>query len=151
MSTRPGAQWPHICDDLIDIFPIFRNAIIEMDTVLQSLPYPPSWTLTQSICETSETSKAYQVTRSQPVCTAIQVALVQLLYSRDIRCSVVAGHSSGGIGAAIAAGLLSSAEATITAYYQGYIIGKHESDGAIMVAGLDHETSQVEMMKTSLD
>ena len=149
--TGQGAQWPQMCENLIDKFPIFRNTITEMDAILQSLPHPPSWTLAQSIREPPETSRIHHVTRSQPVCTAIQVALVQLLYSWDIQCSAVAGHSSGEIGAAFAAGMLSSAEAITTAYYRGYVVGKHESDGAMMAAGLDRESAQVEIMKASLD
>lgn len=149
--TGQGAQWPQMCMNLIDIFPVFRNAISEMDDVLQSLSHPPSWTLGQSIREPPETSQIHEVTRSQPVCTAIQVALVQLLYSWDIRPSVVAGHSSGEIGAAFAAGMLSSAEAITTAYYRGYVVGKLKLDGAMMAAGLDQESAQLEINKACLN
>ena len=151
LFTGQGAQWPQMCKELIEAFPIFRNAISEMDAVLQSLPHPPSWTLRHSIQELPETSKIHQVTRSQPVCTAIQVALVQLLHSWDIQPTAVVGHSSGEIGAAFAAGLLSSAEAITAAYYRGYVVGKYESDGAMMAAALDPESAQEEIKKVSLE
>lgn len=42
-------------------------------------------------------SRVDEPTISQPACTALQVALVDLLASWNIRPSVVTGHSSGEI------------------------------------------------------
>ena len=148
--TGQGAQWPQMCKDLIYEIPIFRNCIVEMDAVLQTLPHPPSWTLRESILEGPESSKIHDVTRSQPTCTAIQVALVQLLYSWDIKPSEVVGHSSGEIAAAFAAGLITSAQAITSAYYRGYVVGRHVSDGAMMVAGLSREAANSEIDKAGL-
>lgn len=56
--------------------------------------------------------------------------------------STVTGHSSGDIAAAFAAGYISSAEAIIAAYYQGYVVGKHIMDGAMMAAGMSREAAE---------
>lgn len=45
-------------------------------------------------------SKVHLTEYSQPMCTAIQVALVDLLESFGIRPTAVIGHSSGEIAAA---------------------------------------------------
>ena len=148
--TGQGAQWPQMCKELVCDNALFRASIIEMDTVLQGLAHAPSWTLQQSILEPSETSQISDVTRSQPTCTAIQVALIQLLYSWDIKPSAVVGHSSGEIAAAFAAGLITSAEAITSAYYRGYVVGKHSSDGAMMAAGLSFESVNLEIEKAGL-
>jgi acyl transferase domain-containing protein len=48
---------------------------------------------------------------SQPACTAIQLALTDLLQAWGIFPAAVAGHSSGEIGAAYAAGIWASSHA----------------------------------------
>ena len=58
---------------------------------------------------------------SQPLCTALQIALVDLLAAWGIKPSAVVGHSSGEIAASYCAGALTSREAIIVAYYRGYV------------------------------
>lgn len=144
--TGQGSQWPEMCKELFD-FPAFRNAISEMDVVLQSLPHPPAWTLREALLEESTTSMIHHPTRSQPACTAIQVALVQLLASWNIYPSAALGHSSGEIAAAFATGYLSTAAAITVAYYRGYVVGKHYSQGAMIAAGLSEKdvTAKIEL------
>ena len=62
-----------------------------MDSVLQSLPHSPEWTLREAILEPKATSNIMDPTQSQPTCTAIQVALVILLESWGIVASAVLG------------------------------------------------------------
>lgn len=45
--------------------------------------------------EAPEVSKINEALRSQPVCTAIQIALVELLREWGIKPEAVIGHSSG--------------------------------------------------------
>ena len=59
---------------------------------------------------------------SQPACTAIQLALTDLLKSWGIRPTAVAGHSSGEIGAAYALGALSLENCVAIAYHRGQAI-----------------------------
>ena len=40
-----GAQWPGMGKELIETDPAFRECIGTMDTVLQALKHPPSWTI----------------------------------------------------------------------------------------------------------
>ena len=56
---------------------------------------------------------------SQPACTAIQIALVDLLSSWDIHPHAVAGHSSGEIAAAYATGSLDLESCMLIAYHRG--------------------------------
>jgi len=61
---------------------------------------------------------------SQPLCTAIQVALLDLLRSWDIIPASVCGHSSGEIAAAYSAGALKRESAWKIAYFRGVIAEK---------------------------
>ena len=56
---------------------------------------------------------------AQPICAALQIALVALLSAWGLRPSTVVGHSSGEIAAAFAIGALSQRSALRVAYYRG--------------------------------
>ena len=152
--TGQGAQWPQMGKQLIEEFPSFRSSIYELDAALQKLPERPSWTLQQAILEPAQSSRISHVTQSQPVCTAVQVALIQLLARWGIRPEGgVIGHSSGEIAAAYAAGLLTPEQAIIVAYYRGYVVGKSNNPtrGAMMAAGLSKETADLEIQSMGLE
>jgi NADPH:quinone reductase-like Zn-dependent oxidoreductase len=59
---------------------------------------------------------------SQPSCTAIQLALINLLQSWGVRPTAVAGHSSGEIAAAYAAEIIDFESAMSIAYHRGRLI-----------------------------
>ena len=145
--TGQGAQWPQMGKELIEEFPSFRHTIQELDAVLQKLPEKPSWTLQNAILEPKATSQINHVTQSQPVCTAIQIALVKLLARWGVYPQGVIGHSSGEIAAAYTSGRLTSAQAIITAYYRGYVVGKSGTKvrGAMMAAGLSKDDANAEI------
>ena len=73
---------------------------------------------------------------SQPLCTALQIAVVDLLASWGVTPSAVVGHSSGEIAAAYAAGALSKQGALITAYYRGLVCKKLTKMGGMAAIGL---------------
>lgn len=56
---------------------------------------------------------------SQPLCTVLQIALVELLRSWGVQPTKVVGHSSGEIGAAYAIGVLSHRDAIAAAFFRG--------------------------------
>ena len=56
---------------------------------------------------------------SQPLCTALQLAILAVLEDWDIKPQSVAGHSSGEIAAAYAAGYLTREDAIKAAFYRG--------------------------------
>lgn len=76
---------------------------------------------------------------SQPLCTALQIALVDLLHSFGIVPGGVVGHSSGEIAAAYSIGALSHESACKVAYYRGKVarhLKRVKPDGAMMAVNL---------------
>ncbi len=73
---------------------------------------------------------------SQTVCTALQVALVELLSSWGISPVAAVGHSSGEIAAAYAARRLTASETIVLAYFRGYTVSKNQRKGAMLAVGL---------------
>ena len=76
---------------------------------------------------------------SQPLCTAIQIALVNLLRCWGLSPAAVVGHSSGEIAAAYAAGALSSDIAIRLAYYRGFVAKSLKRHGAMASIGLGRD------------
>lgn len=80
---------------------------------------------------------------SQPLCSAVQIALVDLLASFGVRPSSVVGHSSGEIAAAYAIGALKMKDAMRVAYFRGVVstnmAERGEVKGSMMAVGLSKE------------
>jgi acyl transferase domain-containing protein len=78
---------------------------------------------------------------SQPCCTAIQIAVVDVLASLKVQPSAVVGHSAGEIAAAYAVGALTAAEAITVAYHRGQVVSQVEnsSKGGMMAVHLGRE------------
>ena len=68
---------------------------------------------------------------SQPLCTALQLALVDLLASWDIKPTAVTGHSSGEIAAAYTVGALTFEYALAVAYHRGVVSNLVKKTGKI--------------------
>ena len=104
---------------LIDSSPLFRDVLMECDKALATLALAPSWSIIDELSKPKEESRLNLAEFSQPLCTAVQLALVALLHSWGLEPDTVVGHSSGEIAAASAAGYLSLHDAIAIAYYRG--------------------------------
>ncbi|KAJ5443591.1 hybrid NRPS/PKS enzyme [Penicillium daleae] len=120
--TGQGAQWATMGKELYGASSVFRSAIDQMQRALNSLPIEdrPDWSLVDQLDAPAVDSRVGEAIVSQPLCTALQVALVDVLRAAGVELSAVVGHSSGEIGAAYAAGYLDATDAIRVAYYRGF-------------------------------
>ncbi|KAJ5993473.1 kinase subdomain-containing protein [Penicillium sp. IBT 35674x] len=155
--TGQGAQWPGMGKDLMETFESFRKDIQIMDTALQKLENPPHWSLQgksatvaipvwrilmnnlDELSKRGGESRVNHAAYSQPLCTAIQVGIVNLLQRMGIRPLSVVGHSSGEIAAAYAAGAITATSAVIIAYYRGKAIECQDGKGTMVAVGLGRQ------------
>ncbi|KUJ19568.1 uncharacterized protein LY89DRAFT_696039 [Mollisia scopiformis] len=117
--TGQGAQWPKMGKALVDTFPLAKILLDKLDAVLQTLPDPPSWSLLGELTELRKPQHLRQPEFSQPIVTALQLVILEILDSWGINTQAVVGHSSGEIAAACAAGHLTQEEAIKIAFYRG--------------------------------
>lgn len=137
--TGQGAQWPQMGVQLMTAYPSFRTTIANLDRTLATVSPPPFWKIVDVLHQPSERSSLHQVEQSQPICTAVQIALVDLLRSWDIRPTAVVGHSSGEIAASYCAGLTTAAEAIKIAYLRGLSAARKNKPGSMLAVGLGPE------------
>ncbi len=134
--TGQGAHWVRMGRDLIQNQPLFRSTIREIDGILGQLPYPTSWRVEDVLLTCEDESFLGRPQVAQPVCTALQVALVKLFGAWGVTPAAAIGHSGGETAAAFAVGALSLRDAMITAFYRGYACEKLEKEGAMAAVAL---------------
>lgn len=138
--TGQGAQWPTMSSALLRAHPVYRQTIRALDTVLSTCPDPPAWTLERQLLAAPEVSRVHEAAISQPLCTALQIGLCDVLRAYQLCYHTVVGHSSGEIAAAYAAGRLTARDAILIAYYRGLYAhlagGIAGEKGGMLAAGL---------------
>lgn len=134
--TGQGAQWCGMGRELIESSPFCRNVIQKLEDRLHALPDRPAWSLREELVADASASRINEAELSQPLCTAVQILLVDLLHVAGTSFTAVVGHSSGEIGAAYAAGAISAEDAICIAYYRGHhaklTVGSGDRRGAMM-------------------
>lgn len=137
--TGQGAQWPQMGRELMESNAVFRNSIRSMDRNLQDAPDAPRWSIEDELLKPAKISQLQGAELSQPLCTAIQIALVDCLAFVGIEPSAVVGHSSGEVAAAYAAGALTAREAISVASHRGFVTKKQKRSGSMAAIGMSWE------------
>lgn len=115
--TGQGAQWFAMGRELLQ-YQVFQESIAAAQLYFRET-LKAEWDVLEELTKSETESRVNQAEFSQPLCTVVQVALVELLSAWKVLPQAVVGHSSGEIGAAFAAGALSAADAWKIAYHRG--------------------------------
>ncbi|KAI1080997.1 polyketide synthase [Whalleya microplaca] len=148
--TGQGAQYARMGAELFEKSPLAQSTLRQLEDYLTELPVydRPSWSLINELLADKKSSRMGEAEISQPLCTAIQIILVDLLREAKVTLSGVVGHSSGEIGAAYAATYLSARDAIYIAYYRGLHSKLAASpngqnmEGAMLAVGTSREDAQ---------
>ncbi|KZL64051.1 polyketide synthase [Colletotrichum incanum] len=119
--TGQGAQWAAMGIDLL-AYRAFQESLLAADRYLNDLGC--KWSLTFELSKPKTSSRIDDPEFCQPICTALQVALVDLLATWDVYPHAITGHSSGEVAAAYAAGAISREAAWKVAYHRGRLSAK---------------------------
>ncbi|KAG6361100.1 hypothetical protein INS49_009324 [Diaporthe citri] len=139
-----GAQWASMGVELL-AFSVFGESVEYADAYLRSIG--STWSAVDELCKPAATSNIHIPSLAQPLCTILQIALVDLLSSWNIHPQAVVGHSSGEIAAAYCAGSLSRDSALRVAYFRGECVSRLLEDtkrelGGMLAVGLSEEELQ---------
>ncbi|ETN44945.1 uncharacterized protein HMPREF1541_09820 [Cyphellophora europaea CBS 101466] len=144
VCTGQGAQWPQMGKQLLSN-PIFRAATAKSQAYLEQ--YGCTWNVFEELARDGIESKIDSPEFSQPICSVLQISLIELLKHWGLQPKATVGHSSGEIAAAYAAGYLSHEDAIKAAYWRGVYsadvanrIGDRK--GVMMAAGVGEAEAQ---------
>ncbi|OJJ30102.1 hypothetical protein ASPWEDRAFT_164008 [Aspergillus wentii DTO 134E9] len=144
--TGQGAQWVGMGRELLTNYPLALETIRQLDQTLQRLPDGPSWSMETELLANDSGAEGEKRTINfgkaefaQPLCTALQIAIVNLFQSWGITPHAVVGHSSGEIAAAFAAHAITQEEAIIAAFYRGLNTRLQTKRGGMAAVGLGKE------------
>ncbi|KAJ1323526.1 hybrid polyketide synthase [Microdochium nivale] len=146
--TGQGAQWVGMGRELVEKSPWCQSIIEKLDGCLSRLPQAdrPDWTIRDQLLSTPTKSRLTEASFSQPICTAVQILLVDILRVARIQFTAVVGHSSGEIAAAYAASVISAEDAITIAYYRGlhsqYACGKDGQKGSMLALSGSREDAE---------
>lgn len=146
--TGQGAQWARMGIELLERR-VFRESVARSAAYLTEMG--SSWDPITELSRAPKESRLGLPEISQPICSVLQIALVDELRSWGIRPSKVTGHSSGEIAAAYTIGALSHRDAIAVAYFRGKASAglKHRS-GGMMAVGCSRTEAQKLMAETNL-
>ncbi|KDB27634.1 hypothetical protein H109_00584 [Trichophyton interdigitale MR816] len=135
--TSQGAQWPTMGSELI------KASAHELPKADR-----PSWSIREELEADKRFSRLSEAALAQPLCTAVQIVLVDLLKAAgtNLEFKAVIGHSSGEIAAAYASGFISARDAIRVAYYRGlyakFAGSSSGKKGAMMAVGTTLEDAE---------
>jgi acyl transferase domain-containing protein len=129
--TAEGDHWYTMGRELLETYPDFAGAIYYAGELLEPL-HPGGLDLYAELTRDEGDGGIDQADISQVVCTAVQLALTDLLERFLIRPIAITGHSGGRIAAAYAAGSLGFEGAMVAAYLKD-----HHLDGTGTMGAYD--------------
>lgn len=143
--TGQGVQWGRMGIDLLQ-YPVYYSCVAAAEAYLRE-ELGCEWSVMEELQRWEESSFIQFARFSQPLCTILQVALVDLFHSWDVKPEAVVGHSSGEIGAAYCYGAISREHAWKISYWRGKLCSGLRSEvpelkGAMMAVGLSAEAAQ---------
>lgn len=131
--TGQGAQWFAMGRSL-QKYSVFQQSLAASSGYLKS--FGCTWDLVEELNRSAEESKIDLPSISQPSCTALQLGIIDLLTSWNIRPKVAIGHSSGEIAAAYAKGAFDKEAAMRIAYFRGFLTSRITKTGSMAAVGL---------------
>ena len=141
--TGQGAPWARMGSQFF-YNEVFRESLTRCAEYLNDVG--STWNPIEELLTEESSSRVAEPEYSQPLCTALQIALVDMMKNFGVRPAFVIGHSSGEIAAAYATSAISARSACRIAYFRGQIISKHfkeEGRYGMLVVGL----SEVDIAK----
>ncbi|CAK4034819.1 fatty acid synthase S-acetyltransferase [Lecanosticta acicola] len=133
--TGQSAQWPRMGVGLLTCS-VFRKSVERADQFLKTA-LGCKWSALEELLLDDEHTHIHKAEFSQPLCTVLQVALIDLLDSWGITPVAMVGHSSGEIAAAYCVGALSAEDAWTAAYWRGNLDSRSRiPSGRMLAAGI---------------
>ncbi|KAI1110618.1 hypothetical protein F5Y14DRAFT_345509 [Nemania sp. NC0429] len=137
-----GSQWAQMGRALLRSNSVFQSTIRSLDDHIKNLGVPLDWGIEKELLKPGSSSRVHDSEFSQPLCTAIQLALFDTLKAFGVQPAAVIGHSSGEIAAAYAAEGLTARDAIAIALLRGQISKTQQKPGSMAAVGLSWKDAE---------
>jgi acyl transferase domain-containing protein/acyl carrier protein len=127
-----GTQWAGMGTELMARDPLVASFIERCDEICRKLA---GWSISEALADATD-SRLTATEYAQPLIFAVQAALAELWRVLGITPDAVAGHSSGEIAAAYAAGVLTLDEAMRLAIERGAAMADTAGKGRMLAVGM---------------
>ena len=148
--TGQGAQFAGMGRNLL-VYPIFKRTLQRAELYFQDMGC--SWSLMDELFKEQGLSNVNNPEFSQSLCTALQIALIELLRSFNITPNAVVGHSSGEIAAAYCTGAISFRSACKIAYFRGklsaLLMKTAKTQGAMIAVALSEAQARSYILRVA--
>ncbi|KAA6407229.1 MAG: hypothetical protein FRX48_09031 [Lasallia pustulata] len=150
--TGQGAQYARMGAELVLRSQFARDIIKSLEDRLASLPVPdrPTWSITDELLADAASSRINEAAISQPLCTAVQIVLVDLLRAARVKLdAVIAGGLAGRNGAMLAVGtsLEDAVELCKDEQFVGRItVAASNSSTSVTLSGDEDAIAEAEMI-----
>lgn len=132
--TGQGAQWARMGVEMLDR-PVFGASVAKSAQFLRDMGC--TWDPSEELLKSQEDGSRLGLPEiSQPICSVLQIALVDELRAWGVTPSRVVGHSSGEIGAAYSIGALGHRDAIAAAYFRGVAATKLKAESPGLKLGM---------------
>ncbi|KAL9112718.1 MAG: hypothetical protein Q9227_003021 [Pyrenula ochraceoflavens] len=135
LFTGQGAQWALMGSELSE-FAVYRQSLENADSFFRELG--SDWSLFDELHQPDTCSRLSRPEYGQPITTALQIAVVDLMLDWGVAPVSVVGHSSGEIAAAYCAGAISRETAWALSWFRGVVSAEvaSGSDGTMLSVSL---------------
>ncbi len=137
--TGQGSQYIDMGLDLAEKYPLVADTFREADEVMAPLLGRPLTSFIRrdaSLTEDEQFEALRDTAISQPATLTVDIAILRLLSAWGVRPDMVAGHSLGEYGAAVAAGILSFRDALLAVSARGREMAAVKLDDFGKMAGI---------------
>ena len=149
--TGQGAQWYAMARELISSYRIFQTTLDEAQGYLDE--FGAGWSLVEELMRDAATTRVNTTALGIPICVAVQIALVRLLWSWGIEPTAVTSHSSGEIAASYTVGAMNLRQAMAAGYYRASLAAERSLSsetgspkGGMAALGVGQETAEREYL-----
>jgi len=147
LFTGQGSQYTNMGLDLAEAYPIVAETFAEADRIVAPTLGRGITDYIRCAADEDKAEKEAVLKRteySQPATLTLDVAILRLLASYGVYPDMVAGHSLGEYGAAVAAGILSFEQALLAVSARGREMANIRLDDPGKMAGIASSTETVE-------
>ena len=134
-----GPQWWAMGRQLLQEEPVFRDVVMQCDSILRKMA---GWSLKDELMADEEHSRIKETHIAQPATFALQAGLAAMWRSWGVEPDAIIGHSVGEVAAAYVAGIFDLPDAVRVVYHRSRLQQRTAGQGEMLAVGLSANAAE---------